>query len=624
MPRRITTMLAGALLAVPALAAAGPAAAGQAVAGTTTAGPAAAASKVPSLLRTEVAGIRQAMSQRGTNTLSAQQAAALSGGFLRIRADGGIDVQVHALGPVGAAQAQQLRRLGATVLASSADFAPVAGVALPAAGLVHAVVPYDRVDAVAALPWVAAVRPTVRPAVDAGPIVSEGVRLHSADTAQSQGFTGAGQRVGVISDGVTSLAEAVARGELPNTVQVLDAGSGDEGTAMLEIINDMAPGAGLAFNTVGEDLTGYVAAFHNLAAAGMTMITEDLAFDEEPAFQQGLGATTAEELAKSGIWVSSSAGNLGARHAPRGPAAGTGTTPDGVSSDFAHCPSVPRNTVDLRGPDNTYDVAIRPGGAILPTLQWSEPRAIFPTPGQGGFTDLNLYLMTGDGTDCLAVSNAVQANGVGDTIEQLLYVNDTGAVVPAKLVVDVAGTSSATQPPVFDLRWRTAGLITVDPPDRAGSLNPDSNYLGFATSAGAAGANVSVDPATVPLEPYSAAGPVQIGLTTRCAGGSAGPCQGIAGGGFRTFPAPNWTAADGVSVSGVGGFGSGTCPATTQGDCRFFGTSAAAPSAAGVAALLREQNGGQIAPRQLNSVMSDLAVPRAGFGWGAGVLQAVG
>jgi Subtilase family len=489
---------------------------------------------------------------------------------------------------------------------------------------VHAVVPYDRVDAVAALPWVAAVRPTVRPAVDAGPIVSEGVRLHSADTAQSLGFTGAGQRVGVISDGVTSLAESVARGELPGTVQVLDAGSGDEGTAMLEIINDMAPGAGLAFNTVGEDLTSYVAAFHNLAAAGMTMIAEDIAFDEEPAFQQGLGATTAEQLARSGIWVSSSAGNLGARHAPRGPAAGTGTTPDGVSSDFTHCPTAPRNTVNLRGTDNTYDVAIRPGGAILPTLQWSEPRAIFPTPGQGGFTDLNLYLMTGDGKDCLAVSNAVQADGVGDTIEQLLFVNDTGAIVPAKLVVNVAGTSSATQPPVLDLRWRTAGLITVDPPDRAGSLNPDSNYLGFATSAGAAGANVSTDPAAVPLEPYSAAGPVQIGLTTRCASGSAGPCQGIAGGGFHSFPAPNWTAADGVSVSGVGGFGSGTCPATAQGDCRFFGTSAAAPSAAGVAALLRQQNGGQIAPRQLNTVMSDLAVPRAGFGWGTGVLQAVG
>ena len=89
------------------------------------------------------------------------------------------------------------------------------------------------------------------------------------------------------------------------------------------------------------DLAGYVAAFHNLAAAGSTLITEDLAFDDEPAFQQGLGAATAETLARNGIWVSSSAGNLGAKHAHRGPAIGTGTTPDGVTGSFANCPSAP-------------------------------------------------------------------------------------------------------------------------------------------------------------------------------------------------------------------------------------------------------------------------------------------
>src|SRR5207237_8160761 len=126
--------------------------------------------------------------------------------------------------PVGAAQAAQLRSLGATVLGSSADFAAVPGAAMPQAGLIHAVVPYNRVDAVAGLSWVAAVRPTIRPAVDAGAITSEGVTLHNATAAQNQGFTGAGQKIGVISDGTTSIAESIARGELPGTVQVLDAG----------------------------------------------------------------------------------------------------------------------------------------------------------------------------------------------------------------------------------------------------------------------------------------------------------------------------------------------------------------------------------------------------------------
>jgi hypothetical protein len=587
----------------------------------------AGSSKVPSLIRQEIAQVRAALRARGSGTLSARQADRISDGFLRVRADGGIDVQLHAVGRVGADQLQQLAKLGVDVRASSADYAPVAGVDFPDAGLVHAIVPYDKVDAVAALGWVAAVRPTIRPATDAGPITSEGVPLHNADDAQAAGWTGAGQKVGVISDGVSSIGDSQAQGELPADVQVLDAGSGDEGTAMLEIVHDMAPGAKLAFNTVGDSLTSYVGAFHNLAGAGVSMITEDIAIDDEPAFQQGIGATTAEDLAQHGIWVSSSAGNLGGRHAPRVPAAGTGRTPDDATGGtYANCGGgSPTNTVNLRGTDNTYNLNLLPGAALLVTLQWSEPRAIYPTAGQGGFTNLDLYLVNAAGTDCYAFSNATQANGVGDTIEQFIYENTSGAAQPARLVVNVAGTSSAARVPLLDLRWRalSAGVQTLDPPDRAGSLNPDSNYLGFATSAGAVNASVSTDPATVPLESYSAAGPVQIGVTTRCPSGSPGPCKGRPGPDFKTFGAPNWVAADGVSVSGAGGFGSGVCPTAVQGNCRFFGTSASAPGAAGVAALVRQANGGHLAPRGLNSALSDLAFARAGFGFGAGVLRAV-
>ena len=603
----VALMVPMAVVAVVTPAAAGPAQSSAASPG--------ASAKVPSLLRDAA----KAAAAKQTGVKARALSADASGQRL--------GVQVYAAQPVTAQQRADLASLGVSVLKNSADFKKVPGVDMPSTGLVSASVPYDKLDAVAALGWVTALRPSLRPAVDVGPITAEGVTLHKADLAQARGLTGRGQKVGAISGDVDHIADSIAQGELPADVQVLQQAASyedDEGTAMLEIIHDLAPGAKLAFASTQDTTAQYVEAFHTLANAGVTMIAEDIALDDEPAFQQGIGAATAESLAKHGIWVSSSAGNLGNRHAPRVKAIGTGSGPDGATGPFTGCPNAPDNVVQLRGADTTYNLNLLPGATVMPTLQWSEPRAVYPTAGQGGFTDLNLYLMDAAGTTCLASSTGVQANGVGDTIEQFIYENTTGVAQPAKLVVDVQGTSSAVTPPILDLRWRalSAGVQTIDPPERAGSMNPDSNYLGFATSAGAVNASVSVDPAVAPLEAYSAAGPTQVVTTTRCAGGKPGPCRGIAGPGARTFPAPYWVASDGVSVSGAGGFGSGTCPTTVQGACRFFGTSASAPTAAGVAALTRQEFGGKLSPVALNVILAAQAKHRTGPEFGAGVLSA--
>ncbi len=85
----------------------------------------------------------------------------------------------------------------------------------------------------------------------AGPIDSAGDRTHNADTARAEiGVTGVGVKICALSDGIDSLAASQAGGELP-AVDVLptQAGGGDEGTAMLEIIHDVAPNAELGFAT---------------------------------------------------------------------------------------------------------------------------------------------------------------------------------------------------------------------------------------------------------------------------------------------------------------------------------------------------------------------------------------
>lgn len=542
--------------------------------------------------------------QRAKGSMQARQKAArvsnLSDRVLPVSDYGEIEVLIHAVGPVGSQEIAELVALGATPGATlEARVLP----ALPAPGLINAWVPASAIDALDALLWIAAVTP---PGYSEPDVTSEGVALHRADIAQAQNIDGTGITIGVMSDGVSNLAASQALGELPAAcpgtpcINVLTTGSGDEGTAMLELINDMAPGANLAFRD-GFGVVNHVNGLNALVAAGVNVIAEDIPFDGEPVFQQGLATQTAEAIATAGVSIHSSAGNQGARHAARVTAIGTGTGPDGVvfAATPPGCSFTPDNVVAIApGGDTTFDTF---GGEV--TLQWSEPRAIFPTTGQGGFTDLNVYIMDTGLTKCLAESVGVQANGVGDTIE---FVN-----IPAqnvKIVVDVQSTSTAVAAPILDLKIR--GSAPIDPISRVGSLNPDSNYTGLASSSAA------VDAVGFGLESYSAGGPVQLGSTTTCPGGGAGPCTGVAGGGLVTDPgpAPTWTAADNTAVSGVGGFGS-----------PFTGTSAAAPHAAACDALVRQSLGAGATVATVRARLATTAIDKGTPGsdseWGFGQLD---
>ena len=83
---------------------------------------------------------------------------------------------------------------------------------------------------------------------DVGAVLSQGDAVHHGPQARALGATGAGVKVGVISDSInqvgTKVAGSQASGDLPSSVTVLadDPGSSDEGRAMAEIIYDGAPG----------------------------------------------------------------------------------------------------------------------------------------------------------------------------------------------------------------------------------------------------------------------------------------------------------------------------------------------------------------------------------------------
>src|SRR5439155_289114 len=119
----------------------------------------------------------------------------------------------------------------------------------------------------------------------------EGDAAARADLVRGLGYDGSGTVVGVISDGIDHAAVAQATGDLPAVMVPADArcrpGSGDEGTALLEIVHDLAPGAQLVFS---EGLTSglvFIDSVNCLVAAGAGVIADDLVFFDEPFFADG-------------------------------------------------------------------------------------------------------------------------------------------------------------------------------------------------------------------------------------------------------------------------------------------------------------------------------------------------
>ena len=121
---------------------------------------------------------------------------------------------------------------------------------------IRAWIPLLAAETLAARSDVMFIRPAALGRTNTGPDTN-GVKAHAADVVQAEGYAGAGIKIGVLSNGVDSLSSEEQAGNLP-TVTVLpgQAGTGDEGTAMLEIVHSMAPGALLYFATGGDQHRG--------------------------------------------------------------------------------------------------------------------------------------------------------------------------------------------------------------------------------------------------------------------------------------------------------------------------------------------------------------------------------
>jgi hypothetical protein len=307
-------------------------------------------------------------------------------------------------------------------------------------------------------------------------------------------------------------------------VTVLNTGSGDEGTAMLEIIHDMAPGADLYFAASGADQTSFGNAVAALHLQGCDIICDDVGWYTDPFFEHSPTGMLIGNLQTLRDYLHvSAAGNDAQLHHQQ------------LFSDTFPSP----------GGDGWHDpyllVNIPPGGVLDVFMKWKEPFS--STTLQ---SDYDLYLA--DYNTMAILDHGLTRNKVGETIQ---YTNVTGStIIAAVYVYRNSGTLSHDieifiEPQNGAVQYTTSSISPVD------SIFGHSGY-------GSVLSVVATDVASpTQLEWFSSQGPFSIiGLP-------------------QFQPAkPNLAAADGVSISGAGGFAS-----------PFFGTSAAAPHVAGVLAL---------------------------------------
>lgn len=418
-------------------------------------------------------------------------------------------------------------------------------------------IPVESLGEVARLATTSAVIPVAGGGTDTGSRTSQGVVAHHVPQAQvgPPATTGAGVDVGVISDSINQVAGGIsnsqATGDLPaDTTSMLDLPGGlDEGRAMAEIIYDEAPGiSSVKFSSGSLGPFAKAASIDNLVTAGADLIADDVFYLGEPMFQDGVVAKAVDRAKAAGVPYFASAGNRARQSYERVYSDdGTGSHDfdpgPGVDILDSFTANIPASTI--ANPDPTLELA----------LQWDEPWGT-------AVTDLDLTIRDTSDNSILA-SSTTDNLGTGIPLEFASYVNSTAA--PVNVGVMIKRTAGARSP---FMKWIESDNFSAIPiPEfntASDTINPDA---ASAKGAFAVAAVSAIDPGNDSPETYSSRGP-----TTRLF-----DADGLRLAAPSVLATPRAAAADAVTT-------------TLAKFSPFTGTSAAAPSMAGIAALLISAN----------------------------------
>jgi subtilisin family serine protease len=365
----------------------------------------------------------------------------------------------------------------------------------------------------------------------AGRVTTQGDAILRATELRALGASGQGVKVGVISDGANNWQTAANTGDLPQNVTTFGSCATraadpqncrpqltcNEGTAMAEIIHDIAPDAELAVAAVSTSLE-FIQQINRLANVFKAdIIVDDLGFFGEPYFEDGDLARAVSALPNDILYFSSAGNSANTHYEQQYSTMGSTLHNFGVQNNIN---------------DDAIGFSIRPNRGAFVLMQWNDRYESANSNYDLFIVDQNNEVGRSTGLNSTAIEGVCVFNGSStDAIRFALVDKISGS--NRRLEMFFLGASAIEYPIPAGSVFGHAGTRKAI---AVGAINAGSNSVAF----------------------YSSNGPARIDYPS-----------------FELRAKPDIAATDGVAVTGAGGFSS-----------PFFGTSAAAPHAAAVAAQL--------------------------------------
>lgn len=417
-----------------------------------------------------------------------------------------------------------------------------------------------------------------------------GDTAHMGPTARSTfSLDGTGVKIGLLSDGVNSLKSEQGNGNLPSNVTVItvggqsQAGSGDEGTAMLEIVYTLAPGAQLFFATGNGGEAQMAANIQGLQAAGCNIIVDDITYFNEGPFQDDIVSQAVNTVTAQGAFYFSAAGNNGnllnnQSGTWQGNFVSGGSVTLGSVTGLAH--SFGADNYDELTTASSVEVIGGSSGNGAYELMWSDPLNrsnndydLFITDAAGDVqgSSTNVQNGTGDPEENITGSGKVASACAAGTCRIVVVATNGAAVRTLFLSTERGLLSVATNGATYGhaAAANAFGVAATDARYAVPTLFPNCNGFSLACNEGAENGN----PSRLAVETFSSDGPRQMFYNAN--GTPINSSVVIPGG--TVLSKPDLTAADAVNT-GLSAYS------------LFAGTSAAAPHAAAITALMLQAN----------------------------------